>query len=225
LSALSDFEELGEGALAQRSDEGLVAYVVAARGAGRMESARLATGILTYRLLPLIEARVAAKIPRDSCEDVVMETLESFVRSAFDGKVIRSAKAFIATIAQRRIADFHRARERDPDQLPFAGEHVGDENIYGPEEWVDDETGVVAFKDAVERVLATRKELHQQVILLYGPEQIDGAHLPAKEVVARMQADHGETVSEANVQKIWQRFKEDLEKELSAGEDVEASDE
>ncbi len=40
-----------------------------------------------------------------------------------------------------------------------------------------------------------------------------------------MQADHGETVSESNVQKIWQRFKDDLEQELSAGEDVEASDE
>jgi hypothetical protein len=222
---LSGFEPLDDQRLDRKSDEELVAYVVDAFSAGHYEAGRRAAGMVTWRQEPIVKARIAAKVPPSDREDVLSETLLSFADSAFRGTVIHSVRAFISRIAQRRIADFHRARERDPDQLPFAGEHVGDENIYGPEEWVDDETGVVAFKDAVERVLATRKELHQQVILLYGPEQIDGAHLPAKEVVARMQADHGETVSEANVQKIWQRFKEDLEKELSAGEDVEASDE
>ena len=64
MGVLSDFEELGEGALAQRSDEELVAYVVAARAAGRMESSRLATGILTYRLLPLVRAKVAQRDER-----------------------------------------------------------------------------------------------------------------------------------------------------------------
>jgi DNA-directed RNA polymerase specialized sigma24 family protein len=222
---LSGFEPLDDGRLDQKSDEELVAYVAAAFAAGHFETGRRAAGMLTWRLLPLVEARVAAKVPTRHCEDVVGNVLESFVKSAFDGKVIRSARAFIATIAQRRIADFHRAREGDPDQLPLGGEHVGEDDAYGAEESVEDETEAVALRDAIERVLARRKELHQQVIRLYGPEQMGGEDLRAKEVVARMQDDHGETVSEANVQKIWQRFKEDLEKELSAGEDVEASDE
>jgi RNA polymerase sigma factor (sigma-70 family) len=223
LTSLSDFEELGEGALARLSDEELVAYVVAARAAGWMESARLATGILTYRLLPMIEARVAAKVPRDSCEDVVMETLESFVRSAFDGKVLRSARAFLATIAQRRIADFHRKRERNPDQMPLAGEHIDDEDVFGHVEAVDDETGAVAIRDAVARVLASRREVHREVIRLYGPEAMDGMDMSGEEVAAAME-DRGERVSVANVQKIWQRFKDDLARELDAGDDGGARD-
>jgi DNA-directed RNA polymerase specialized sigma24 family protein len=222
---LSGFEPLDDGRLDRMSDEELVAYVAAAFAAGHYEAGRRAAGMLTWRLMPLVEARVAAKVPIQHCEDVVGNVLESFVKSAFDGKVIRSVRAFIATIAQRRIADFHRDREGDPEQLPLRGEHVGEDDAHGDEESVEDETEAVALRDAIERVLARRKEVHRQVIELYAPEQMDGADLRAKEVVARMQADHGETVSESNVQKIWQRFKEDLENELSAGEDVEASDE
>jgi DNA-directed RNA polymerase specialized sigma24 family protein len=221
---LSDFEELEEGALARRSDEDLVAYVVAAHAAGYLPSARLATGILTYRLLPLVEGLVAAKVPRDSCADVVNEALLSFVRSAFDGKVIRSARAFVATIAKRRIADFHRERERHPEQVPLIGEHLGEEEVWGEEEAVADETAAVAVRDAVERVLATRNDVHRQVLELYGPELIGGGDLSGAEVAARMRDERGEDVSVANVQQIWRRFKVDLEKELAAGEDGGTSD-
>jgi DNA-directed RNA polymerase specialized sigma24 family protein len=220
---VSDFEPLEEGALARLSDEELVAYVVAARAAGHPETAKLATGMLTWRLLPLVEALVAAKVPRQSCEDVVMNTLESFVRSAFDGKVIRTVRAFMATIAKRRIADFHRRRERHPDQAPLPSEHAGDEEVWGEEESVEDEAGAVALRDAVERVLARRNPVHRKVIHLYGPEPMGCLNLTGDEVVAAMN-DLGESVSVANVQQIWRRFKVDLESELGDGEDGEAGD-
>jgi DNA-directed RNA polymerase specialized sigma24 family protein len=221
---LSGFEPLDDWHLDRMTDEELVAYVVDAFSAGHYEAGRRAAGMVVWRQQPLIEVRVAAKVPTQHCEDVVSAVLKSFVESAFRGKVIHSVRAFVMTIAQRRIADFHRERERHPDQIPLVGEHVGEDDAYGEEESVEDETEVVAFMDAIERVLAGRSEVHRQVIRLYGPEPVAGEDLPAKEVVARMQAEHGESISEANVQQIWHRFKVDLEKELSAGEDVDAAD-
>lgn len=216
---MSDFEPLDEGALARRSDEELVGYVAAAREAGYLESARRAVGIVTWRQEPLVRGLVAAKVPPDSCDDVVSAAFVSFVESAFDGKVILSARAFMVRIARRRIADFHRERERHPEQVPLVGEHPGAEDVWGPEEEVEDETGVVAIRDAVERVLASRSEVHRRVIELYGPEQIGGADLSGAETAARMNDEHRVEVSVANVQQIWRRFKVDLERELSAGED------
>lgn len=216
---MSDFEPLEEGALARLSDEELVAYVVAARTAGYLESARRAAGIVTWRQEPVVRGLVAAKVPRDSCDDVAGNAFESFARSAFTGKVILSARAFMVRITKRRIADFHRERDRHPEQVPLLGEHLGEEEVWGEEESVEDETGAVAVRDAVDRVLATRNETHRRVILLYGPELIGGEDLSGEEVSARMRAEHGEEVSVANVQQIWRRFKVDLEKELAAGED------
>ena len=222
---MSGFEPLDDGRLDRKSDEELVAYVVDAFSAGNYEAGRRAAGIVTWRLEPLVRGRVVARVPTNHCDDVVMNALESFVKSVFRGKVIHSVRAFMATIVQRRIADFHRDREGDPEQLPLAGEHVGEEDSYGAEESVEGETGLIAAKDAIDRVLASRSDFHRKVILLYGPEPVGGEDLPAREVAERMNSDHGETVSEANVQQIWRRFKVDVDAELSAGEDVEASDE
>lgn len=216
---MSDFEPLEEGALARRGDEELVAYVAAAREAGYLDCAKRAVGIVTWRQEPLVRGLVAAKVPPDSRDDVISAAFESFVGSAFDGKVILSVRAFMVRITKRRIADFHRDRERHPDQVPLPGEHPGTENIWGPEESVEDETEVVAILDAVDRVLASRSETHRRVIMLYGPEPIGGEDLPGAEVAARMNSEHGEDVSVANVQQIWRRFKVDLERELSARED------
>jgi hypothetical protein len=215
---LGDFEQLDDLRLDRMDDEALAAYVVAAFSAGHYEAGRRAAGMVTWRQLPAVEARVAARVPRRHCEDVVSAVLESFAESAFRGKVIHSVRAFIMRIAQRRIADFHRGRERHPDQLPLGAEHAGEENFGGREESVEDETATVALRDAVDRVIARRKEVHRHVILLYGPEQMGGMNLPAKEVVTQMDSAHGERVSEANVQQIWRRFKVDLERELSEGE-------
>jgi DNA-directed RNA polymerase specialized sigma24 family protein len=215
---LSEFERLEPGDLDRLSDEELVAYVVAARDAGRPEDGRDAANVLVFRLEPLVTARVAAKVRRDDREDVVMTVLESFVRSAFDGKVIDSVAAFIATIAQRRIADYYRERGRHPDQTPLPGENLDDESIWGPEPSTEDGSALLGINDAIERVIARRSELHQRMIMLYAPEPMGGEHLTGSEVVERMRSGYGTEVSVDNVQQVWRRFKVELEKELSTGE-------
>lgn len=215
---MSDFERLDELGLDRLSDEELVAYVVAARTAGQPETGKRAIEVLAFRLQPLVEARVAAKIAPDLREDLVMTVLESFIRSAFDGKVIASVRAFISTIARRRIADHYRSQERHPDQVPLPGEHGGEEEIWGEEPATGDATAVLEIEDAIERVLDRRSETHRRMIMLYGPEPMGGENLSGAEVVERMLAEHGESVSVDNVAQVWRRFKVDLDKELAAGE-------
>jgi len=213
---------LSELELDQLGDDDLVAYIAAAREAGCDESARSAMGILAFRREPQIAARVALKIPPADVEDVTMEVIESVLRSAFDGKVIGQFVNFLNMIRSRRIADYHRKRENDPGQAPLPSEHGDDEEIWGEEPSVEDESGAIAFRDAVERVLATRSPTHRRIIELYGPAGI-GEDLTAAATVERMAAE-GETVSEANVQQVWHRFKNDLEAELAKGEDGGTSD-
>jgi len=216
---LSDFERLDELGLDGLSDEELVAYVVAARAAGQPDAGKRAIEILAFRLQPLVEARVAAKVAPELREDLVMTVLESFVRSAFGGKVIASVRAFISTIARRRIADHYRSLERHPDQVPLPGEHGGEEDIWGAEPATEDATAVLEIEDAIERVLDRRSIKHRQMIMLYGPEPMGGENLSGAEVVERMLAEHGESISVDNVAQVWRRFRVDLEKELAAGED------
>lgn len=220
---MDEFAPLDDGELDRLGDEELVAYVVSARSAGNPEAGKRAISILAFRLQPLIEGRVAAKVAPESRDDVVMETLESFLRSAFDGKVIDSVRAFTATIAKRRIADHYRRRERDPGQDPLPLENAGDDDVWGVDPVAEDESGTVEFLDAVERVLAQRSDSHRRIIELYGPEAMNGMNLSGAEVVEAM-AKGGETVSVANVQKIWSRFKADLQRELSIGEHGEDPD-
>lgn len=209
---------LEAGALDGLSDEELVAYVVAAREAGYPEAGKRAADMIAFRIQPLIEARVAAKVGRDDREDVVMETLLSFMRSAFDGKVIDSVRAFAATIAKRRIADHYRQLERHPDQVPLSSENLDQEGVWGAEPTTADETAVLGIEDVIRRVLERRNGNHRRIIELYGPEVMGGGDLTGAEVVEAMAAE-GESVSISNVQQVWHRFKVELAKELQTGED------
>jgi DNA-directed RNA polymerase specialized sigma24 family protein len=204
------------------SDEDLVAYVVAAREAGRPDAGKRATDVLAFRIQPLVEAQVAAKVGRDAQEDVVMEVLTSFLQSAFDGKVILSVRAFVATITKRRIADHYRRLERYPDQVPLPGGDGEEEGVWGNEPGGEDDTSALAFMPIVERLLAERSELHRKIILMYGPEAMNGMNMRGAEVVEEL-ARQGETTTVANVQQVWHRFKDDLKGELEKDEDGEAN--
>lgn len=214
---MAEFRCLSELELDQLGDDEIVAYVAAAREAGCDEAGRSAMGILAFRREPQIAARVALKIPVADIDDVVMEVIESVLRSAFDGKVIGQYVNFLNRITSRRIADYHRKRENDPGQDPLPSEHEGEEEFWGEQPAVEDAADEVALRDVIERVLEGRSELHRRIIELYGPDGI-GEDLTAAGVVERMAVD-GETVTEANVQQVWHRFKKDLDTELAKGED------
>ncbi len=215
---MGEFKRLTEVELGRMGDEQLVAYVADARGVGDAEAIRDAMGILAWGYQDKIVARVRAKVPTESVEDVAMEVLASLLNSTFDGKVIGEFRAFMYRIVSRRIADFHRGREGDPGQDQLPDEHGDDESVWGQQPFVGDDTELVAVRDAVERLLATRSVEHQRLIRLYGPEIVDGEDLTTAGVVERLAGD-GVEVSESNVQQVWHRFKVELEKELKSGED------
>jgi DNA-directed RNA polymerase specialized sigma24 family protein len=220
---LSEFDAVTEVELGRMGDDRVLAYIAAAREAGDADAVRAGMGILAWGYEQQIVARVAAKVPRESVEDVVMEVLFSILNSAFDGKVLGEFRSFMSTIVARRIADFHRGREADPGQDPLPGGSGEDGEIWGEEPSVGDSAEAIAMRDLVEGLLATRSPVHRRIIRLYGPEAVDGEDLSAAAVVARLAAD-GETVSESNVQQVWHRFKVDLGAALATGEDGGAAD-
>ncbi len=70
----------------------------------------------------------------------------------------------------------------------------------------------------VAAVLATREPMHQKVIRLYGPEVAGFMNLTAAETKAAIDGDgSGDTVSEANVNQIWSRFRRDVQGRLLDG--------
>jgi len=204
-------------------DEEVVAYIAAAREIEAADAVKDAMGILAYGYQDAILARIRAKVPREFVEDVAMEVMASMLTSAFDGKVIGEFRAFMFTIVSRRIADFHRKRESEPDQDRLPTGDGDDDGVWGNDASTDDETGVVALREIVATVLGKRSAEHREMIRLYGPELLDGEDLSAAGVVERLAADGVET-SESNVQQVWHRFKVELATELQSGEDGGTSD-
>lgn len=207
---MSEFRALSESELDRLGNEALVGYIAEAREAGDLDAERRASNVLAYAFWGTVCAWVRRKVPRDDVEDVAQEVLASVLRSSFDGKVIGQFGAFLRTIAARRIADYHRDRERQLRGDPLPAEHEGDEDIWGEEPADEDETATIELRDLVDRVLATRSGVHREVIRLYGPNVAGFMDLPADEVAARVDG-----MTPANVHQIWRRFKTDLEPALN----------
>jgi len=211
-----DFTPRSEAELAALPEQALVDHIVAAREAGQLEQARLATGILAFTFEPVIRARVrrnmSSKGP-EAVEDVVMEVLASVIHSSFDGKVIGEFGAFLKTITARRVADHFRLAERHGKGEKLPDEHEGEEGSGVPIGYEDED--LLAVTDAVERVLERRNAMHQRVIRLYGPEYLGFGDLSAAEAAAEINSDDtDDSVTEPNVHQIFKRFKNDLGEEL-----------
>lgn len=212
---MSDFQPLPIHRLERLADRELIDYVGAARRAGDSAAERSAIGYLAFAFEPTIKAWVRRRTPAADVDDVVMEVFESVIDASFHGKVLGEFGSFLRTICERRVADNLRRRGRRLDADPMPSEHEGDEAVWGTGPSVGDETGRIALRDALERVLATRNPLHQQVIRLYG-SGVDGFEdLSAGAVSARIEAaGTGERVTVDNVAKIWSRFIGDVRREL-----------
>lgn len=214
---MNDFKRLPEHRLQALSDEALVEYAAAAHAARDADAERSALGCLAYGWEPVIRARVALKVPKQDHDDVILEVQESLIRSTFEGKVVGQFGAFLRTITQRRIADYHRERER---RREHEGVDTGREDREEPGviPITADETGAADLRAVVERVLARRSPLHQRVIRLYGPEVAGFMNLTAAEVKEAIDGDGtNETVSVDNVAQIWSRFRRELREELGDG--------
>ena len=109
------FKERPEHELDQLPDEELIAYLVAAREAGRLDEARTALGIFAFGRYDDLVRRALAKVEsRDDAEELAMQTIKGVLKSAFAGVSPGEAVNLMKTILARRIADFYDDRERKP---------------------------------------------------------------------------------------------------------------
>lgn len=182
------------------SEDELIAYLLSARAAGDREASGLAVSMLVYGFMDNVQYRVAMKVPAESVEDVSKSVLLSAIASPFDGGSVGEFRKWVATIVQRRIADFHRDPRREMQTDPLPTEHQGDDDVWGEEPAVEFEGDTVDVRRAIETAYGELNPLHQQVIDLSIWED-----LSAGEVAERLD------VSPANVHKITQRFRDRID--------------
>jgi len=222
LRYLPPLDPLSSAQLSRLSDEELIARVVDARAAGDRDAGIQAIGVLAFVYFDLVSARVAAKVPPDQIDDVVGDVLMSAMKSSFDGRSLGEFHNWLQTITKRRIADFSeknkRLKQRE-GKLP--AEHQGED------EQAPDGFGVEGGQEEAELmaiVQSCRAEVtephHQRVIELYGPVEMGFYGLSARDTANMVNQEFGtnpQEMTEANVHKIYQRFKDAVLKAL--GED------
>ncbi|MFN8161679.1 MAG: RNA polymerase sigma factor [Solirubrobacterales bacterium] len=202
--------------LQRLADDGLIGEVQAARGAGDSEAARLALSVLLWRRYRDVVRRVQIKVPERDAEDVAMEALTSAIKSAFDGTSVGEFVNWLATITDRRIADYHRKRSDRPE-VPLAHEHGDEEAVRGEEPSIenfsDDTDEQIDTREAVEQALSELGEVHRMVVEIYVFED-----LSAKQTAQRVNMSENPKpdtpMTEANVHQIAKRFRQRLRRLL-----------
>ena len=204
---MSQFRPRSDHELEELDDDSLIGYVRAARDAGAAQSAQRGIEILVFGHWDNLFRRVRMKVPEADVEDVTGEVIVSAIRSAFDGESVGEFRKWLSTIMKRRIADYHRDKEGDPE---LGRLRTGDEDEPGADPHVASEDGYVGVQDAIARVLAELSEDHRRVVQLNVFED-----LAAPDVAARI-----EGMTDANVHQIVRRFRKALRRELGeTGED------
>jgi DNA-directed RNA polymerase specialized sigma24 family protein len=209
---LAPFQELPEHRLSALRDDELIAYMRAARAAGRHEAMRAAIAVLVHGYHAVLLNRARLKLPDADVEDVVAETLLSAIASAFDGRSVGEFKSWMHTILSRRIADFHDDRSRKPKTAPLPSEHGGDEDIWGEEPSEPFEGDALYARGCLGQAYDELEHgAHRRVIDLYllGPHS---AGETAKLV--------GDGMTEANVHQISSRFQRRVRELLEDGSDT-----
>jgi RNA polymerase sigma factor (sigma-70 family) len=205
------FRERPDHELERLSDEELIDYIVTAREAGRLDACHRAGAILVHGYWGIVLARVRLKVRPADAEDVAGEAVVSAIASfAFRGASIGEFRGWLHTIIDRRIADYHRTRERkpEPERLPEPG---GDEDaIWGVEPWEEGEAGAVDVQSVIDQAFDELNETHQRVVELYGFQDLSAADTAAQ--IPDM--------TEANVHQIYTRFRARLRELLESGGDT-----
>ena len=202
------FKEKGENELAAMPEHHLIAYLLDARANGTATG--LPVAILVYKLMSDVRRRVAMKVPAEAIDDVAETVLLSALTSNFDGASVGEFRAWLTTIIKRRIADYHRSPKTEVRLVPLPDEHEGDDEVWGRHASVPFEGEAIDVERALDQAKRELNPDHQEVVGLYVFED-----LPAGEVAARV----GD-ISEANVHKIAQRFRDRVTDLLSDRDDT-----
>jgi RNA polymerase sigma factor (sigma-70 family) len=208
---MSDFRPLSETELAALSPERLIAHHHEARRLGHHDEARTALAILVWGFRDRVKFWVWRKVPEPDVEDVADEVIESAIRSSFDRATPGQFGAWLRRIAQRRIADYHAAGARRPDQVPLPEEHEGDEEIWGPAGEVPDPTQEVVERSVVEQALDELNPVHRRVVELAGDQNLGFEQRPARETAEmindQFSGELSDPMTDVNVHQILSRFR------------------
>ncbi len=123
------------------------------------------------------------------------------MKSAFDSGSVGEFKSWLNTIADRRVADYHKKSESRPKEDPLPTENLGDEGVWGDEPSEPFEGDAFPAREAVRKAYGERPPEHQRVLDLYE----FGPHSAAET------AEQIPDMSEANVHQIHSRFKTRVE--------------
>jgi len=219
---MASLRRLNERELAELDDPELIAYARAARGTGEEEDCRLALRIFAFGMETAVRAFVRARMDSHSetaVEEVAERTLEGAVRSieSFVGTTPQEARAFVFTIAKRRIADYLR---KERPRIQSLDEQSGEDGYQKVPEALrlDDEADATDTAILVDELLANLRPDHRRVV-----ELSFFSGYSARETVERIGGRDGgaddDFMTEQNVHQITSRFRRELRARLSeAGE-------
>ena len=202
------FEEQSEHELAAMPEHRLIAYLLDARE--HDADTGIPVAILVYKLMSDVRRRVAMKVPAEAIDEVAETVLLSALTSSFDGDSVGEFRAWLTTIIKRRIADYHRSPKTDVRLVPLPDEHEGDDAVWGRRASVPFEGEAIDVERALDQAKRELNPDHQEVLGLYVFDD-----LPAGEV-----ADRVEGISDDNVHKIAQRFRDRVSELLSERDDT-----
>jgi DNA-directed RNA polymerase specialized sigma24 family protein len=212
------FRQLSDDELNRRDDDGLLAYIRSARAAGRPGEARRGLQFLVLGRIEDVRRRVRAKVPEADVDDVTQQAMISAVGAAFAGESMPEFRAWLDRITRRRIADYYEANKHGPQTKPLPTEHQGDENVWGKEpEALEPDAGEVHLRLAAVELADRLNEVHRAVVVGYCFMGWPAAEV-VKDVNRRFAGRLQRPMSENNVQKIGQRFRDDLRKLLEHGD-------
>lgn len=211
------FQPLSESELQRLTDDELIDHIRKATAAGRPDAAHAALAILCWRRFDDIVRRVSMKVPRNLAEDVAMEAMLSAIRSAFDGVSIGEFVNWLNRIVSRRIADFHRDKEREPDTSLLPTEHQGEDDVWGEEPSEADRTGEVEVQSVIDECLAELSDTHRDVVERNVFDDLGAAD--TADQVNQAFPDLDPPMSEQNVHQIVSRFRRCLRKKLGESDD------
>lgn len=203
------FRKKDEDELQHLSDDDLVAYVVEARNAGLDAEVRLGTAMLVFRRYDQQLAFVQKKVkhPEDA-EDILGDIIADMLKTAFRGDYTGEFFSLFFVIRDRRIADFYKKAEREPEIANPSGD---DQDLIGTLVETGDFTDESAVRMLLAEALSGYSERDQMVIQL----RIDNH--PAKAVAKAVNEKGFAGASEmtpSNVDQIFARFKHKLRPEL-----------
>ena len=211
----SNFRELNDAQLAKLPDEELVAYIVRARAAGRVDSAVLGAQVLAFKHERAVTGWFQNQIGSKGgavVDELAAVTIRDAVRwaTSFEGTSVGEFRSGVFRIARRRRVDYLRKNRVDTVPFAFEGSDDAEEREFGQNDPLEAIDRMGVFNQAFSEL---NKDSHKLAILL----SLHG--YPYKEIARKVTsqlADPGDDpMSENNVSQIISRFNKRMDELLS----------